>query len=67
MNEEKDTVTLLLDGNEEVECAIISIFEAGDKDYIALLPLDSEDGEVYLYRYLLIRLTIKKMDYIKQV
>lgn len=51
MNEEKDTVTLLLDGNEEVECAIISIFEAGDKDYIALLPLDSEDGEVYLYRY----------------
>ena len=38
-----------------VECAIVGIFDAGDKEYIALLPLDengqNEDGEVYLYRY----------------
>lgn len=48
---EENTVTLMLDNDEEVECAIISIFEAGERDYIALLPLDSEEGEVYLYRY----------------
>lgn len=38
-----------------MECAIVGIFDAGSKEYIALLPLDengqNEDGEVYLYRY----------------
>lgn len=48
------TVTLTLDNNEEVECAIISIFDVEDRQYIALLPLegrDADEGEVYLYRY----------------
>ena len=48
------TVTLTLDDDRELECAIITIFEAGGRDYIALLPLDdveAEEGEVYLYRY----------------
>ena len=33
---------------------MINIFQAGDKEYIALLPMEgeaAEDGEVYLYRY----------------
>lgn len=53
-NEEEMTVTLTLDDGTELECVVLTIFEAGDKEYIALLPLDgqeSEDGEVYLYRY----------------
>ena len=49
------TVTLTLDDDSTVECAIVGIFDAGEKEYIALLPLDengqNEDGEVYLYRY----------------
>ncbi len=49
------TVTLTLDDDSTVECAIVGIFDAGKKEYIALLPLDkngqNEDGEVYLYRY----------------
>ena len=49
------TVTLTLDNDETVECAILTIFPADGRDYIALLPLDengeNEDGEVYLYRY----------------
>lgn len=48
------TVTLTLDNDEELECAVISIFEANNGRYIALLPLegaDAENGEVYLYRY----------------
>ena len=49
------TVTLTLDNDKELECAVLTIFKAGDKDYIALLPLDengnNEDGDVFLYRF----------------
>ena len=53
-NDDEMYVTLTLDDDSELECIVITIFEAGDRDYIALLPMDdveSEDGEVYLYRY----------------
>lgn len=46
-------VTLSLDQGD-VECVIITIFEAGGRDYIALLPteeIEGEEGEVYIYRY----------------
>lgn len=52
--EEELTVTLTLDDDTELECVVISIFPAGDKSYIALLPIEGseeEEGEVYLYRY----------------
>ena len=49
------TVTLTLDDDTDVTCAVINIFPAGDKQYIALLPLDengeNQNGEVYLYRF----------------
>ena len=38
------TVTLTLDDDTELECAVLTIFPAGQKKYIALLPLD-ENGE----------------------
>ena len=44
------TVTLTLDDNSELECAVVAIFPIQGKDYIALLPLDEEIAEVYLYR-----------------
>ena len=53
-NDEEMTVTLTLDDGTELECVVLTIFEAGEKEYIALLPLDgreAEDGEDYLYRY----------------
>ena len=53
-NDEEMTVTLTLDDGTELECVVLTIFEAGEKEYIALLPLDgreAEGGEVYLYRY----------------
>ena len=53
-NDDEMFVTLTLDDVTEVECIVITIFEAGEKDYIALLPIDDEnedEGEVYLYRY----------------
>ncbi len=51
---EEDTVTLSLDDGTELECAVLAVFPAGDRDYIALLPLDEEEGEegeVFLYRF----------------
>jgi uncharacterized protein YrzB (UPF0473 family) len=51
----ESTVTLTLDDDTVVECAILTIFPVNNKDYIALLPLDekgeNEEGEVFLYRY----------------
>lgn len=53
-NDDEMFVTLTLDDDTEVECIVITIFEAAGKDYIALLPIEDEnedEGEVYLYRY----------------
>lgn len=55
MNEEHHTITLTLEDDTEVECAILTIFPVDKKEYIALLPLDengqNQDGEVYLYSF----------------
>lgn len=49
------TITLTMEDDTEVECAILTIFPVDVKEYIALLPLDEEgqnhDGEVYLYAF----------------
>ena len=57
MNENESlTVTLTLENNEELECAVLNIFEAEEKEYIELLPLDENgdntDGQIYLYRFI---------------
>ena len=57
MNENESlTVTLTLENDEELECAVLTIFETEDREYIALLPLDedgdNDDGPVYLYRFI---------------
>ena len=52
---EYSTVTLTLDNDEELECAILTIYEVEGQQYIALLPLDedgdNEDGDVFIYRF----------------
>ncbi len=53
--EEEMTVTLELDDGTSVECAVVTIFEMNEQDYIALLPLTEKggdaSGEVWIYRY----------------
>lgn len=52
---EEITVTLTLDNDEVLECAVLTVYEAGGRQYIALLPLDEngeEEGDVYIYRYI---------------
>ena len=59
LNEAEDDdimVTLDMDDGTQVDCEILTIFEANHRDYIALLPLnpdgsENEEGTVYLYRY----------------
>ena len=52
-NQIPNTISLTLDDNTEVECAILTIFPVKEKEYIALRPLDengqNQDGEVSLY------------------
>ena len=54
-NNEEFTITLTFDNDVSVECAIIAIFPANNRNYIALLPITEVEGldleEVLLYRY----------------
>lgn len=55
--EEMDDIRVTLDLDDgDVECRILTIFDMGDQDYIALMPLDQKgndnaNGDVYIYRY----------------
>ncbi len=43
VDQEEVTVTLTLDDGSQLECVVLTIFDAGEREYI--------EGEVYLYRY----------------
>lgn len=57
--DENDTdvvVTINMDDGSEVTCEILTIFDVGERDYIALLPYEENgkevtDDTVYIYRY----------------
>lgn len=52
---EHTIVTLTLDDGTELECSVLTIFPVGEKQYIALLPVeesDDEESEVFLYRFI---------------
>ncbi len=49
-NEEMETIVLEFEGDNDVECEIMGIFEYDKSEYIALLPLDGSD-DVYIYEY----------------
>ena len=56
MAEEEMTVELELEDGSTVTCAVVTIFQVKEKDYIALLPLgqsgeEDEEGDVWIYRY----------------
>lgn len=49
-HEEEQYLTVVLENDEELKCSVLSIFEVGEKEYIALLPVG--DDQVLLYEYL---------------
>ena len=48
VDQEEVTVTLTLDDGSQLECVVLTIFDAGEREYIALLP---NIEKCYLYRY----------------
>lgn len=46
---EEIIVTLELEGEGEVECEVICIFEYGDSDFAALTPTDESIEELYFF------------------
>jgi len=48
---EHQTMTITTDEGEELKCDVLGIFDVDDKEYIALLPMETE--EVLLYRFVL--------------
>lgn len=54
-NQDHSVITLTMEDDTEVNCAILTIFPVGEKEYIALLPLDengkNETGEVFIYAF----------------
>lgn len=48
-------VTLTLDDGTDMECEVMCIFPVGEKDYIALIPVDKvdeEESEIFLYQFI---------------
>jgi uncharacterized protein YrzB (UPF0473 family) len=55
-NDDDVVVTINMDDGTDVTCEILTIFDVGEQDYIALLPLEEDgtpvsDDTVYIYRY----------------
>lgn len=52
VKEDEPTVILNLEDGRELECAVLTIFEVEEKEYMALFPLDGEDdADILLYGY----------------
>lgn len=56
VEEETPVIHLELEDGSEVDCAVISLFEAEGQEYIALISVedlesDEEEGALLLYRY----------------
>lgn len=51
-DEDDIMVTLNLDNGQDVECKILTIFEAGKQDYIALMPLDEREMKMQMVKYI---------------
>lgn len=49
--DDHDVLVLTLDDDSTVECHVLDIFSYEDKEYIALLADDDEDGKILLYQY----------------
>ena len=48
---EETTVTITLEDDSTIDCVVLTIFEADDREYIAVMPEDENNENIYLYRY----------------
>lgn len=50
-HEEESIITLEFDDGESIECEALGIFELEGKEYAALVPVDEDMDDVFLYEY----------------
>lgn len=48
---EELVVTITLDDDSTVDCIVIATYPVNDQDYIALLPIKEDDGDILIFRY----------------
>jgi len=48
-DEELPTVTLTLEDDTQLECAVLGTFDVEDNEYIAVVPLDSDEALIYKF------------------
>ncbi len=47
-----DTIKLTLEDDSVMECNVLTVFECGEKEYLALVPVNPEtEGDVFLYGF----------------
>ncbi len=46
---EMEKITITLHDNTEMECHVIGVFDALEREYIALLPVGEEEALIYRY------------------
>lgn len=52
VKDDEPTVILSLEDGTDLECAVLTIFEVEEKEYMALFPLDGDDdADILLYGY----------------
>ena len=50
-SEEATIITMSTEDGEEMPCVPLTIFDVGDRSYMALLPIDGDDEDVILCRF----------------
>ncbi len=48
-NDNEEYITIEFDNGETKDCAVLGVFEVGDREYLAVLNEEAE--EVYFYKY----------------
>ena len=49
--ENENIITLVNEDGSTIRCTVILVYSLNECDYIALLPLEGEEADLLLYRY----------------
>jgi len=52
LDDDLGQITLTLEDDSELLCDILAVFPCDDKEYIALLPVDGDEEDVFLYQFI---------------
>ena len=52
LDDDLGQITLTLEDDSELLCDILAVFPCDGKEYIALLPVDGDEEDVFLYQFI---------------